>query len=49
MSTFGEPMEARFCHFEPPPFPRPYDVRDIRSRQRQPARDHSGARNRSDR
>jgi hypothetical protein len=28
----GEAMEAGFFHFEPEPFPRPYDVRHLRSR-----------------
>jgi hypothetical protein len=28
----GEVMEAGFFHFEPEPFPRPYDVRHLRSR-----------------
>ena len=27
----GEPVEAQFFHFEPPPFPRPFDARHLRS------------------
>ncbi len=31
--TSGDPAPPAFCAFEPPPFPRPYDGRDVLKRR----------------